>query len=255
MSSIHESAARGYAKSVDAFVRGRPEYPEAIDGWLATTLGLGPGKVALDLGAGTGKFTKRLAASGARVIALEPVPEMLAALKAGLPEVDAREGVADAMPLADGSVDAVVSAQAFHWFASAAVLDEIHRVLRPRGWLGLIWNVQDESLDWVARLARIIAPYEAGVPRYRSGNWRRVFPHAGFGPLEEWRFPHAHRGPAEQVIVERILSVSFVAALSREDHARVAAELRALIASHPSLRDKTEVTLPYVTTVFACRRE
>ena len=242
MSSIHASAARGYAKSVDAFVRGRPEYPQAIDGWLATTLGLGPGKVALDLGAGTGKFTKRIAASGARIIALEPVPEMLAALKAGLPEVDAREGVADAMPLADGSVDAVVSAQAFHWFASAAVLDEIHRVLRPRGWLALIWNVQDESLDWVARLARIIAPYEAGVPRYRSGNWRRVF-------------PHAHRGPAEQVIVERILSVSFVAALPREDHARVAAELRALIASHPSLRDKTEVTLPYVTTVFACRRE
>ena len=254
MNPIHDSAARGYAKSVQAFVRGRPEYPEALVGWLRQGIGLAPGKVALDLGAGTGKLTKRLVATGARVIAVEPVPEMLAALSAALPQVEAHRASAAELPLPDRSVDAVVCAQAFHWFASAAALDEIHRVLKPGGWLGLIWNVQDERIDWVARLAVIISPYEAGVPRYRHGEWRHHFPHAGFGPLEELHFPHVHRGPAEEVIVERILSVSFIAALPREDHDRVAAELRALVASHPELRGKKEVTLPYVTTVFASRR-
>lgn len=255
MSAIHESAARGYAKSVDAFVRGRPEYPEALEGWLRDGIGLGPGKAVLDLGAGTGKFTKRLAATGARVIAVEPVAEMLAALEAALPIVETHRASADALPLASASLDAVFCAQAFHWFASAAVLDEIHRVLKPGGWLGLVWNVQDEHIDWVAKLKVIMSPYEAGVPRFRHGAWRRVFPHAGFAPLEALEFPHFHRGPPEQVIVERVLSVSFIAALAPEEQRRVAHELRALIASHPDLRGKDEVTMPYVTNVFVCRRQ
>jgi len=55
----------------------------------------------------------------------------------------------------------VVCAQAFHWFASAEALAGIHRLLKPAGELGLIWNVRDQSVDWVADLTRIMAPYEA----------------------------------------------------------------------------------------------
>ena len=114
----------------------------------------------------------------------------------------------------------IVCAQAFHWFANPAALAEIHRVLKPGGMLGLIWNVRDESVAWVAALTRIMAPYEAGVPRYHSQEWRRLFPAEGFGPLRERHFPNSHSGPAEEVIVERILSVSFIAALAASGAAR-----------------------------------
>jgi Methylase involved in ubiquinone/menaquinone biosynthesis len=159
------------------------------------------------------------------------------------------------IPLADGAADAIVCAQAFHWFANPAALAEIHRVLKSSGVLGLIWNVRDESVGWVAALTRIMAPYEAGIPRYHSGAWRRLFPAEGFGPLRERHFPNSHTGPAEQVIVDRILSVSFIAALPAARQDEVAAEIRELIATTPALAGKTEVAFPYDTAAFSCVRK
>ena len=100
-----------------------------------------------------------------------------------------------------------------------------------------------------------MAPYEAGIPRYHSGEWRRLFPAEGFGPLRERHFPKAHTGPAEQVIVDRILSVSFIAALPPAEQNDVAAEIRALIAATPELAGKGEVTFPYDTAAFSCVRK
>ena len=108
-------------------------------------MGLGSGRRVLDLGAGTGKFTKYLLATGAEVVAVEPVVAMRERLTAAFPRVRALSGQAEAIPLGDATVDAVVCAQAFHWFATPAALAEIVRVLRPGGQLGLIWNVRDET--------------------------------------------------------------------------------------------------------------
>jgi SAM-dependent methyltransferase len=123
MSPIHPSAAQGFAAAAEAYVRGRPSYPEALSGWLTGALALGPGSACVDLGAGTGKFTRLLARTGAAVTAVEPVAEMRRELAAALPEVTALEGAAEALPLADASVDAVVCAQAFHWFANDRALE------------------------------------------------------------------------------------------------------------------------------------
>ena len=84
----------------------------------------------------------------------------------------------------------------------------MRRVLKPGGALGLIWNVRDERVDWVARITALIAPYEGDAPRFGSGRWRDAFPAPGFSELKERRFPHAHVGPPERVIVERTLSTS-----------------------------------------------
>src|SRR4029077_945210 len=92
-----------------------------------------------------------------------------------LPGVHAMAGTAQAMNLPDSATDAVVCAQAFHWFATESDLAEIHRVLKPGGKLGLVWNVRDESVDWVATITRIITPYEGHAPRYYKGEWRRAF--------------------------------------------------------------------------------
>src|SRR5581483_2971394 len=101
--AVHASAAKGFARDAEAYARGRPEYPVALDPWLRTTLGLGPARTVLDLGAGTGKLTRRLLATDAAVVAVEPVPEMLARLRESFPQVEARSGTAQAIPLADAT--------------------------------------------------------------------------------------------------------------------------------------------------------
>ncbi|MFI5018682.1 MAG: class I SAM-dependent methyltransferase [Dongiales bacterium] len=255
MAAIHQAASEGYTAKAEAYIRGRPEYPAAVQDWLRDDLALSAGKTVLDLGAGTGKFLPHLRATGAAVIAVEPVPAMRAQLTQRNPGIAAMAGTAEDIPLADGAADAIVCAQAFHWFANPAALAEIHRVLKSSGVLGLIWNVRDESVGWVAALTRIMAPYEAGIPRYHSGAWRRLFPAEGFGPLRERHFPNSHTGPAEQVIVDRILSVSFIAALPPAEQNAVAAEIRKVIATTPELAGKSEVAFPYETAAFSCMRK
>jgi SAM-dependent methyltransferase len=254
MAEIHQAAAEGYTAKAEAYIRGRPEYPAEVQDWLRDDLALKAGKTVLDLGAGTGKFLPHLSATGALVIAVEPVPAMRAQLIERNPGIEAKPGTAEQIPLPDGAVDAIVCAQAFHWFANSAALAEIHRVLKLGGALGLIWNVRDESVAWVAALTRIMAPYEAGTPRYHTKEWRRLFPAEGFGPLRERHFPNAHTGPAEQVILDRILSVSFIAALPPAGQNGVAAQIQALIAATPELAGNGEVTFPYDTAAFSCTK-
>jgi SAM-dependent methyltransferase len=163
------------------------------------------------------------------------------------------------MPLETASADAVVCAQAFHWFASRAALAEIHRVLKPGGRLGLVWNVRDESVDWVAAITAIITPYEGDAPRFHKGDWRRPFldqhPSArAFGDFEVASFAHTHVGPADEVIIDRFLSVSFIAAQPAAERAIVERRLRDLVATHPALRGRNVVTFPYRTEAYACHR-
>ena len=254
MPNIHHAAATGFAAKSDTYVAGRPDYPTALDTWLRAELQLGPGKTVLDLGAGTGKFLGTLRPTGARIVAVEPVAAMLAQLTRDNPDAEAHLGMADAIPLADGSVEAVICAQAFHWFATPQALAEIHRVMKPGGVLGLVWNVRDETVGWVAQLTKIIAPHSGDAPRYATRQWQQLFPAKGFAPLIEAHFPHGHTGSPEDVIVKRALSVSFVAAMPEAEQRRVAAEVCALVAATPELAGKPQVTFPYVTAAFSCQR-
>jgi SAM-dependent methyltransferase len=247
---IHHSAAEGYTTTAESYVRGRPDYPPGLTDWLRDAMGLHAGISVVDLGAGTGKFTPRLTATGARVIAIEPVAQMLAKLSAAQPQVEALAGTATAIPLADASVDAVVCAQAFHWFASSEALAEIHRVLKPGGKLGLVWNMRDARVGWVAALDQIVNRLEGDTPRYYTGAWRRAFPFAGFGPLYEQHYAHGHTGAPEDVILNRVRSTSFVASLAAAERAKVDEQMLALIASEPELAGKEIVTVPYTTAAF-----
>ncbi|SDP25550.1 Methyltransferase domain-containing protein [Ralstonia sp. 25mfcol4.1] len=254
MTTIHHAAAQGFSSQADTYARGRPEYPAELGAWLRDTLGLAPGKTVVDLGAGTGKFTRLLVPTGASVIAVEPVDAMRAQLSGKLPEVRAVQGSAESMPLPDASVDAVVCAQAFHWFANSAAMREIGRVLKPGGRLGLVWNVRDESVGWVARLTEIMTPYEGDAPRFYKGDWKKVFPADGFGPLGLTRFPYTHTGAPEQVIVDRVMSVSFIASLPQPEQDAVRARLHAVIGGDPALQGRDEVSFPYSTEAYCCER-
>ncbi len=254
MTEIHAAAQLGFSREAQTYARGRPDYPAALLPWLTDDLGVAPGKVVVDLGAGTGKFTKLLVATGAHVIAVEPVAAMRAQLAVILPGVQQLSGTADAIPLAGAAADALVCAQAFHWFATERALAEIRRVLRPGGRLGLIWNVRDESVDWVATISEILTPYEGDAPRFGKGAWRQAFSGQYFTELEQSSFAYQHVGTAQEVILDRFLSVSFIAALPPHEKANVASQLRALIASHPALRERDAIAFPYRTTAYRCTR-
>src|SRR5476651_1837785 len=221
MTAVHNAAQAGFSTQAGTYAQGRPEYPGEINTWLRTALDINPGSTVIDLGAGTGKFTRLLTSITTDVIAVEPIDAMRLEFARHLPDANILAGTADAIPLGDAQADALVCAQAFHWFANEAALAEIHRVLKPNGRLGLIWNVRDESIDWVAAITGIITPYEGDAPRFHTGGWRLVFTGRLFSELEETRFDHQHVGSAQDVIIDRFLSVSFIAALPAAEKARV----------------------------------
>lgn len=251
--AIHE-AARGFEHAPKPYEIGRPPYPvEAIER-LVAELGIETGTRVLDLAAGTGKLTRLLLKTGASVVAVEPVEAMRRALSASLPDVQALAGTAEAIPLPDSSVGAVTVGQGFHWFDGDAALAEIHRVLRPGGRLGLIWNVKDESVDWIEKLGGIMESYRGDAPRVASGAWKEAFERTTlFTPLRRARFSFVHEADFAAVVA-RVTSVSFIAGLPPAEFARVVDAVRALLASHPETKGRTTFELPYRTGVYWCER-
>ncbi|QZP19068.1 class I SAM-dependent methyltransferase [Pseudomonas sp. DR208] len=254
MTGVHTSAQQGFSTQAVTYAQGRPDYPRQLTGWLADTLRISAQSSVIDLGAGTGKFTRLLSALAPTLIAVEPVAAMGAQLTRLMPEVRLLNGTAESIPLPAASADAVVCAQAFHWFSTEAALAEIHRVLKPDGRLGLVWNVRDESVDWVAAITDIITPYEGDTPRFHTGRWRDAFSGKYFSQPEVTCFPYSHVGSPQEVIMDRFLSVSFIAALDDEPKARVTAQLQALIDTHPALKGRDTVAFPYQTQAYVCHR-
>ena len=163
--------AASFGSVAEDYHRWRPSYPpEAVD-WLAP---LPPAHV-VELGAGTGKLTELLAARGLRVDAVEHDPRMLEVLGRHVP--DARLHVSDAssIPLEDGSLDAVLVADAWHWFDPGPTVAEVRRVLRPGGWLGLVWNVVAAPVEpWERALADDSQEYDRASKASAEGLNRRL---------------------------------------------------------------------------------
>jgi SAM-dependent methyltransferase len=229
-------------------------YPFQAVRRLVKELRIKPDSTVLDLAAGTGKLTRLLAQLGSEVVAVEPVEEMRERLVQTLPAVTALEGTAEDIPLDDESMDAVTVGQAFHWFDGDAALAEIHRVLRPGSRLGLIWNVKDESVDWVHQLAEIIEAYRGNAPRVASGAWKHAFERTGlFSPIERARFSFVHETDTATVVA-RVTSISFIAAMAPRVREQVVEQVRELLATHPDTRGQRIFPLRYRTGVYWCDR-
>jgi SAM-dependent methyltransferase len=230
--------ARSFGAAAEAYERARPGYPEAAIEWLVPA----GARTVLDLGAGTGKLTRSLAATGAEVVAVEPLAEMRAKLAAALPEVRALEGTAEEIPLEDDSVDAITVAQAWHWVDPEKATAEAARVLRPGGTLGLIWNRRDERVDWVRRVGEVMGTDGAEVI-----DMDEVAIGPPFGPMEsfvtDWERPMD-----VDLLVEMAASRSYVITATPKRRGEILDGIRVLVEGDPHLGH--DFDFPYRTYCF-----
>jgi SAM-dependent methyltransferase len=231
--TVDPRAVTGFGSSAGDYERGRPSYPPGAVARVARDLGVTMDSSVLDLAAGTGKLSRVLAPLVARVIAVEPSEVMLAELRAQLPDVDARQGSAEDIPLADDMVAAVFVGEAFHWFQTADACREIARVLRPRGGLAVLyqrsrWSTQ--QLPWLPAFDELVAPYRQSGQGYPAGqlDWKTALDERGlFEPVTHVEAGYDHDITAED-FVALVASWSWIANLPNEPRATV---LRAVSVS------------------------
>jgi len=249
--------ASSFGAAAVAYAEHRPDYAPAAVRWALEPV---PGPRVLDLGAGTGKLTGTLVALGADVIAVEPDPAMLTELRRALPAVRALPGSAEAIPLPDASVDAVLAGNALHWFDMAVAGPEITRVLAPGGILAGLWNVMDNRVDWVAGLERVSGSAAIGS-RDTLSSWRAAtaglhLPNIGlvaqFGSPEQAEFPHGQRRAADS-LVATIATRAGVLVMPEQEREATLGRIRAFLARRPETTSG-EFTLPMLTGVLRARR-
>ena len=239
--TTRSARALSFGPAADVYERSRPDYPaEAVRDLL------GPAPLdVLDVGAGTGKLTRAVAGEGHRVVAVDPSEGMLDALRAAVPGVEARVGTAESLPAEDGSVDAVVAGQAYHWFDPPAALPEIGRVLRPGGTLGLLWNSRDETVPWVARFGELIFSHEDGSTELTEPPMRPPFGRA----TVRW-YDHEQHLTVDG-LVDLAHSRSTLLVLPEDVRAACLDQVRAL---GESVAEGGVLTLPYRLQVWSAVR-
>lgn len=246
--------AWGQPDTAAAYDRSRPGYaPQAIAA-ITAIFQVGPETAVLDLGAGTGKLTRQLLDTGARVMAVEPSAAMRQRLSQVLPEVPVLEGSAEAIPQPAKSVDLIVVGQAWHWFEGLTAQAEAGRVLVRGGGLALLWNDYDTSVPWAHELAEIRnRHFVRHVPPQADRDWRADFAgHAEWGSITERVFDHLHQ-TTRRALVDRVLSTSVIAPLPPEEREKVRQEVLTILDQHEETRGRENLAVPYRTSVYWTR--
>ena len=241
--------SRSFGSAADAYESGRPGYPvEAVRWMLEPARAQGPRPRVVDVGAGTGKLTRALVDADAETVAVDPDSAMLARLRETIPGVPTFVGAAEQLPLPDAALDAVVFGQAWHWVDVAAASAEAGRVLRPGGVLGLIWNIRDDAVDWVAEMTAIMHGSNAEV-MLASGGPSVADP---FGGLDSrsWSWT---RTMTRGQLWDMVHSRSYLITAGPAERERIDRELGDLF-DRVGATDDAPVELPYVTTAFIARR-
>jgi SAM-dependent methyltransferase len=236
---VRAARAASFGPVADAYERARPGYPDGALRWLLGDAAL----TVVDVGAGTGKLTRQLVAAGHDVVAVEPLPEMLAQLERVVPQARAVSGSAEAIPLPPASADAVVAAQAFHWFDHERALREMARVLRPGGVLGLLWNMRDDSVEWMARLSELLGA-EGFKDVYFPAD--TVAASGLFEPVEQRTFPFSQQVDRE-TLRSLVASRSYVAMLPSDERESL---LAAVDRIYDDAAGPDGAVVPYVTHAF-----
>jgi SAM-dependent methyltransferase len=221
----------------------RPGYPDAAIDWV---MGGAEGAVrtVADVGAGAGALTDSLRRRGLDVAAFDADAAMLAELERRVPGVPTTVSPAESLPLEDDSVDAVLVAQAWHWFDKPAAAAEFVRVVRPGGVIGLLWNVRDSRVPWMGELSELIDG-EDSMRASRSAARAEI--EAVHNGVESHEFPHVDPRTVE-ALVGLLSTFSYVRL--RPDRDTVYDAVRQLLATHPDTAGRESVDVPYVTASY-----
>jgi SAM-dependent methyltransferase len=254
---IHRTAANGFEAACDSYQRSRPDYPLAVIDLICTTNTDMQNKTIVDLAAGTGKLTRLLSLTGAKKnIAFEPVKGMREKLYS-IPDITVVNGIAEDIPIEDEGVDIVTVGQAFHWFNGQQALKEIYRILKPSGKLYLFWQLRDvERCPWLGMMNKIIDQWQPlGHPHYQTMKWQDAFNNTSsiFSPLIYEQVSH-EQYVAIDILLDRILSSSFISCLSEDDRRIALDDVITMINHHPETVGRTELLVPYQTHIYWCER-
>ncbi|UFS58535.1 class I SAM-dependent methyltransferase [Subtercola endophyticus] len=246
-----DDAAPGGSPAGSRFPLAEPGHAEtghATQGYTAAP-GLAEHPLAVvDVGAGTGKFTASLVSRGLAVTAVEPDAVMRQTLAGNLPSVVAVSGTAEHMPLPDASADLVTFAQAWHWVDVPTASAEVARVLKADGVLALVWNMRDNTVDWVARLSDIMGA--SGAEEYDTISPSIDPPMVAF---EHARFGWDNELSRDQLFA-MITSRSYVIAMQPAERDAMLERVAQLLDTHPQLAGRTSYLMPYETRVTLARR-
>lgn len=241
-----------FTDRVADYVRYRPTYPAGVIDTLRREAKLTPAAQVADIGCGTGIFSALLLPHCERVFGVEPNDAMRSAaeqLLAGEPRFTSVAGSAEATTLPDASVDLITAAQAFHWFDAAACRHEFTRILRPEGFVALVWNerkvVGTPFLVGFDELLHRHSTDHAQV-RHANNDARKVadfFAPLGFALVE---FPNEQRCDFD-ALKGRLLSSSYAPKVGHPAHAPMMAELADLFSRHA--KDGT-VSIRYTTRLY-----
>ena len=231
----------------------RPTYPSAAISWVLGDALTEPQAThtLVDLGAGTGLLTRVILnvtgapESGTTVVPVEPDAQMRERLAQVTPSVTPVAGSAEAIPRADGSVDAVLAGQSYHWFDKDKAHAEIARVLRPGGVFAPIWNIRDESEAWVAEYSRLI---DDDGPNDHHGLIANPSFGISFGPVATETFRHSVTMDADGLIA-LLASRSYYLTTTAEVRARLESAIRGLTETLPPTFE-----MPYVTYCYRAVR-
>lgn len=248
---VHEVARAGYGAASEAYASARPSFPgDAVD-WLLAGLGIRAGDEVVEIGAGTGKFSALLVERGVAVIAVEPVAAMRVRLEDLGGSIRPVDATAEQMPFEDGSVAALIASQSLHWADVELALTEFDRVLLPEGRVGLVWNFRDTSVPWQADLDALLTRLRGDAPHSRDGRWEQALVSSVFQCAAKRSWTWSVRTDAAGV-VQRVRSVSYVAALTEREQETVDGEVRDILSAHGL--DEDAIAFPYVTEAFLLRR-
>ncbi len=241
--TVDPLADRAFGSQAEAYERGRPGWPADA---VASLLERWDARDVVDLAAGTGKLTRILVAH-ADVTAIEPVDGMRAVLEREVPLARVISGTAEAIPLADGSVDAVFVAEAFHWFDLDRAPAEIARVLRPAGHLAVFFNQLDgDEADWMKETFEAVTAHALPHRQMpRTVPWHEAL-EAQFGELETEEGRHEHATGREDLIA-LIASFSWIGGLPPDKRDAALDACRAVLERHGidimTIAYRTEITI------------
>jgi len=245
-------ATQRFSSRVDNYARYRPHYPQAVIESLREECRLIPASLIADIGSGTGRLTELFLQNGNPVFAVEPNREMREAgerLLGNFPGLRSVDGRAEATTLSDQSVDFVVTGQAFHWFDLKAAREEFLRILRPAGWVMIVWNEREmTTTPFLIAYEQILKRFatEYSLVDYKKAYKGALADFYGISGYESRTF--SYRQSFDFAGIQgRLLSSSYTPEAGHPDHEPMLAELSKIFQTH---QVENQVAFEYITRMY-----